>query len=285
MKIVNCITYPILNYLDQPAPWLHRSFSKIFDFADKNEILSQIPYHPEMLNEIGYFDKFPKALRLADKPTAKRVSGWPLFAFDPEDFRTMGESRFLGFLKVITLVWQTVIFQEEATAEVLTSKTLNDAMDFDPEGFEEWFDRKRAEGYSVSGLLLIPESGIAEIFRFDYAPGTDDENSTETTIALAGATTAWIQTNYRGFASRNLNIGSDPLCQELATKRGWTLEETFFENDTFAILKYVFYKEKLGLKPKAVGKGETIRAGERTDSWFRVITDAPCVIYEKPIQP
>ena len=284
MKIVNCITYPILNYLDQPVPWLHRSFSRIFDFADKKEILSQIPYRPELLDEIGNFNGFPEALRLADKPTAKRVSGWPLFAFDPEDFRTMGESRFLALLKIITLVWQTVIFQEEATAEVVTASTLNDAMDFDPEGFDEWFDRKRAESYSVSGLLLIPETGMAEIFRFDYAPGTDDENSTETTVALAGTTTAWIQTNYQGFASHNLNIGSDPLYRELAAERGWTLEETFFENDTFAILKYVYYKEKLGLRPRAIGKGETIRAGERTDSWFRVITDAPCVIYEKPIQ-
>lgn len=87
-------------------------------------------------------------------------------------------------------------------------------------------------------------------------------------------TSLYHHVNFLGKLSSNIELPKVVL--EIARERHNTPEETFFQEDMYNILRYLFYKEHFLLKPTTVGKGDRL---DLQDGIYDIFTDTPCVVY------
>lgn len=285
LKFISNERYPILDYIDMNSPFAHEKFKEIFKKADADSVIrSMLLTNPsEVLGELERFDFMPEVLHIPNNLTRENLARWPFFSIAKADYDSLSKEQILGYIKIINILWEHLWNLDHQTPEIIREDIWIKACDNGPCGFEEWLEKKQQGENDFNGIVLRPWDEIAVLYNFHYVGEEkeieNDDPSTEIEFAFNGRRLVWTHRNYQGFLSHNIVLHD--FIYEIAEERGWTPDETFFEHDTYYLLKYIYFKEYYHLKTRYVNKGETISIGKGVD--IRINTDCRCSIIDEKI--
>lgn len=280
MEIINNYNYPILNYIGSPTIIGHKSFRGIYQEIDTSRMTEQ--EKQELLNDIPdnstkelYLKGSGQLIGLIQNPTQKRLEKWPIMAVNEDMFREIKDTeKFLYLMDVFNTYWFTDF--SKVTPEIANRKFWDEMYFRGPDEFDGWLEDLVKKGCNMSGIIIYPEQDITRLFVINY----EKEYAYEMSFVFRKNKLISFHHNYSGFLDDKIyNIQRNPQLQKIATIRNVTIQEAFFQEEMYNVLKYLYFKETYRMVPKELHKGDNIYGNGQ----LKYYSDAPCVIFEKPL--
>ena len=280
MEIINNYNYPILNYIGSPTIIGHKSFRGIYkeidtsgmDEQEKEEFLKGLP--DNFMKEL-YLKGFGQLMGLVQNPTQKRLEKWPIMAIDEGMFRKFKDTEaYLNLVDVFNTYWYTDF--RNVTPEIVNRKFWDEMYFRGPDGYDGWLEDLIKKGCRTSGIFIYPEQDITKLFVINYENG----NAYEIEFVFRENKLVLFHLNYNGYLDDKVyNISRNPQLQKIASIRNVTIQEAYFQEEMYNVLKYLYFKETYRMVSKDLHKGDSIYGNGQ----LKYYSDAPCVIFEKPI--
>ena len=264
MITINNYSYPILNFFGLQALWEHPMFSTIMEKVPAETAKGEMPESMKALQDM-YAEQghSPVTWRSFEELTAKRRDAWPILALYPEDFNALGAERVMGIDSMISLLWHT--YYHDAIPEVVPPEVWDESFYYKADKkFHDWFFGNEIH---VKGIMIRPYEKTACL----YFVHRDENMDMASSMYLMDRYLLLFHAGGAGFMSSRFVVPSG--FKKLAAIRGTSLEETFFEEDIYNVLKYHHYVHVLGK-----GKTTLMHRGDSMSfrgSTYRSYTDTP----------
>ena len=275
MHVVNELNYPSLRYFNCRNLLQHRDFMHLYRKMTEKEA-AQFAIHPEdRLGALNKEEKEPSDLYTSVIDIDQdHFQSFPFFKILEEDLETHDVARVHGLWHVFAMMWSMMFWDKEP--EIVKGSTWNDAFFNAPDGYDEWLRNKIENGFENTGIIIFPFDQVCEFYAIYY----EENYRCEISFGFHGKNLIYGHVNFDGFMSSVLGLPS--ALDDIAKVRHVTRQEAFFHENIYTILRWLYYKETFRMKPEPVSQFKKFIDGNGyTD--FRVATDTPCVMFEKPV--
>lgn len=273
MHVVNELNYPALRYYNYPSLLAHLDFEHIYKKLTDSETVDYLVKHPD--EPIGKISKtLPDAFAPIIDIKHDGFQSFPFFALRKNDALTCDMDRVYMLWDLFLKMWPFYFCDKEF--EIVKGSMWDDMFYFAPDGYDDWLRNKMEKGFESSGIIIRPHEQICEFYFILYT----EKGMTEISFAFHRKELIYAHASFEGFISSALDLA--PMLENIAEHRHITRQEAFFQEDMYNILRWLYYKESFRMKPVPVPRVKKFIDGNGyTD--FRMATDTPCVMFEKPV--
>ena len=273
MILLNDIHFPVLRFIKEHDFFQHPAFAKHIIKPTK-ELQEEIK-NTEQFQKIAF--SYDQEVSIVSQTAATREK-WPLFAILKNDYMELEKNQIAAIDHLIQTVW--VFLQSNKKKPELVTRDVWDEMfqEKNADGFDEWLEKKTQQGDTMYGIMIRPEEDITEFYYIKLNP---DGTAIEISFVLSMNVLLYFHCNHIGFLSKNCGYESYlPQLRTIAASRNVTVEQAFFQEDIYNVLRYIYYREKNMLQPRTLKRGDVI---DGLDHKVAVYTDIPIEIYSKSI--
>lgn len=265
MITINNYTYPILNFFGLNTLWEHPMFSSIMQKVPTESVKEEFTDTMRTIQDIYSKRKIElDTWKSLEEITAKRRDAWPILAYDPEDFQRLGPEMMMNTDAFISYLWSTRY--HDAIPEVVPAEVWDDAFNYKDDRFYDWLSQGTIH---IKGIMIRPSEKATSMYFMHQ--DKEKKNDIATSMCLMDRYLMMFQANESGFISTNLNVPHG--FKDLAAKRGISVEQAYFQEDIYNILKYHHYVHVAGKgKSKLMRRGDTETFNGTT---YRSYTDTP----------
>lgn len=267
MTRINDVLYPALKFHGyrclQDAPEYARFFKPVTEEqlmkSGNKEMLERINSEKEKgLN--------PAIHVLKNQPNEARL---PIFAIAQKDRKQWGDEATQTIIETVNYFW--TLAYSRSQIEIVPGYLWDDSYNVGlSEEYDAWLENKVREGYNSSGILIRPKEEICVMYYILYQKDAQIEAS----LGMHKNRILYHHVNFLGKLTSDIELPG--VVSEIARQRHNTPDETFFQEDMYNILRYLFYKEHFLLKPTTVGRGDRL---DLQDGIYDIFTDTPCAVY------
>lgn len=274
MHTVNELNYPILRYYDTPTLPKHYDFQDLYRKLSTGETLDMIVKHPDS-PAVSVCKQFPDIFAPKCEINARNLRSFPIFRIPEQDIPKVDNETIVMLWYIFSHLWTPLFYKKKP--EIVKGSTWDEMYYKDSTGYDEWLENKGLNGYEESGIIIRPHEEICELYWIHY---TKEQHVTEMSFCFHGKELIYAHYNFRGFVSSELNIPKE--FEKIARHRNVSLQEAFFQEDMYNILRWLYYKEKNRMEPKIIAPFKKFfdRSGY-TD--FKMETQIPCIMYEPKV--
>lgn len=267
MYRINNYLYPVLDYIGCPVIFEHPDFSRIFEIYKRNECSAE---EWESLKELGGIDDVPGKAAILSLRKDAALERMPLFSVGKKDRQKWGIYPIMSTYTMLSYMWAMQINRQ--WPEIVPGYLWDQAYDYDAKGeYDRWLEEKAKNGCVASGILIRPKEEVTEMFVISYK----EDFQMEMSVILGKGQILSSHVNFCGLISRLLELPQKEL-KTIANSRRCSIEEAFFQEDMYNILKYLFYKEHFMLTPTSIGRGNVLTL---PDGQYNMFSDTRCDVY------
>ena len=267
MYRINNYLYPVLKYAGYPVIFQHPDFSRTFDIYKPSDYSEE---EWERLKKFEGIEDMPENTAILALRKDASLEKMPLFSVGNKDRQKWGIDHIMATYTMVSHLWAMQITHQRP--EIVASYLWDQAYDYDDKGeFDRWLEEKVNSGYRKSGIMIRPKEEITEMFVISYQEGFQMEMS----VTLGKGQILSSHVNFCGLISRLLDINVKELTI-VADSRKCSIEEAFFQEDMYNILRYLFYKEHFMLTPTSIDNGDVLTL---PDGHYKMFSDTKCDVY------
>lgn len=273
MILLNDIHFPVLRFLGEFDFFQHPAFAKHVTKPSKD--LQEEIKNTEQFRRIAF--SYDQEVSIVSQSAGTREK-WPLFAILKSDYKVLEKDQIAAIDHLLQTVW--VFLQSNKKKPELVTRDVWDDMYYkeNADGFDKWLEKKAQQAETMYGIMIRPEENITEFYYIQFYP---DGTGMEISFGLTMNVLLYFHCNHIGFLSKDSGYESYlPQLRTIAASRKITVEQAFFQEDIYNVLRYIFYREKNMLQPRTLKRGDVI---DGLDHKIAVYTDVPIEIYSKNI--
>ena len=273
MHTINELNYPALRYYNYVTFAKHPDFAPFFRELTTNETLNEIIKHPDD-PVVSICKKMPDAYTLKEEMNGRTLQSFPFFKVPADDIDTLDDEQIQFLWYMFTRMWTLEFYNKQP--EIVKGSTWDEMYYNNVPGYDEWLDDKAKNGFNSSGIIIRPHEQVCEFYKISYM----HNKCIEISFCFHGSELVWGHINFDGFLSSVLELPK--TLDIIAKQRKVTRQEAYFQEDMYNILRWLYFKEFHGMKPKAIVPFKKFfdKSGYAD---FRMATSTPCVICEKPV--